>query len=128
MSGVANGSGQSVGRVIGARLVIEPEQLFDHVLDLGFFSRTRSHDRQLDLPRRELPHGKPALGTGDERSAARLTRGERGGDVLADQGGAYALARGRVDNFNLDVTKYYFVSSCGQITCVWEGSGPCSQQ
>ena len=46
----------------------------------------------------------------------------------AGQGGAYALARGRVDNFNLDVTKYYFVSSCGQITCVWEGSGPCSQQ
>ena len=26
----------------------------------------------------------------------------------AGQGGAYALARGRVDNFNLDVTKYYF--------------------
>ena len=46
----------------------------------------------------------------------------------AGQGGAYALARSRVNNFNLDVTKYYFVSSCGQITCVWEGSGPCSQQ
>lgn len=41
----------------------------------------------------------------------------------SDQGGAYALARGEIDDYNMNITKYFLISPCGGIICLgWPGT------
>ena len=93
MGRIANGRCERIRRMVGTRHVLERQQLLDHVLNLFLFSGARSDNSELDLLRRKLTHLHAGVRAGNERRAARLARGERRRDVLAEPNGLDSDAR-----------------------------------
>ena len=76
---------EGIGRVRRRRRLDEPEDRLDHPLHLLLVGATVAADRLLDARRRILGAGHARARARDEHGAARLTDGERGAGVDADE-------------------------------------------
>src|SRR5579862_1403972 len=83
---VAYRNGERVGRVVRRRQLVQPEDRLHHPLHLRFLRPAVAGHRVLHRRGRVLGAGHAGLGGRDEHGAARLSDGERGAGVDADEG------------------------------------------
>ena len=81
---MADGRGQGVRGVVGARLVVQAQDVAHHVHDLALVRRAGADNGLLDLHGGVLPHREPRLRAGHDGHAARLRRGDGALHVLAE--------------------------------------------
>ena len=78
---MADRAREGVGRVVGLGVVIEVQEAADHIGYLTLICSARPHNRLLNLHGGIFPHLDARKGTGNERSAARMCRGDGRADI-----------------------------------------------
>ena len=73
---MADRAREGVGRVVGLGVVIEVQKTADHIGYLTLICSARPHNRLLNLHGGIFPHLDARKGTGNERRAARMCRGD----------------------------------------------------
>ena len=69
---MAHRGGKGNRGVVGMRLVVERQDVLDHVHDLALVGGARAHHGLLDLHGGVLPHLQAGVGAGHDSHAARL--------------------------------------------------------
>ena len=82
---VGDGDGEPIGRIIGARRLVEVEQMADHKLHLRLVGVAIARDRVFDFGRRVFAKWDARLGEAQQQDTTCLPNGDRGGGVSAEK-------------------------------------------
>ena len=110
---MADGGSQGVRRVVWVRLVIERQDVSDHVHDLALVCRARAHDGLLDLHGRVLAHLKAGVCAGHDGNAAGLSRCDGALGVLTEVDVLYGERRGAKAGNDLRELVIYLAETLG---------------
>lgn len=110
---MADGGSQGVRRVVWVRLVIERQNVSDHVHDLALVCRARAHDSLLNLHGRVLAHLKAGVCAGNDGNAAGLGRCDGALGVLSEVDVLYGERRGAKAGNDLRELVIYLAETLG---------------